>query len=216
MVIFVDEEFAYRSWLAHHRAGFVLDAARRVAPKQLVLHRAACPEVRPPAGKRTHATTGARMKLCALASEELVRWSSEHLGGAPRECATCRPTGPAPRPDSSPGESTKSWTRQERQIMDYVLDVAVIHLDNGESGYHLTVGDLAAYLSKSVRQIAPAVLQLVERDDLRLVGKWMPGAALAQGHGLLPTVKSLRTVPAYADLPAAQLASLLAHLAAAT
>jgi hypothetical protein len=213
MIIFVDEEHAYRMWIAHHRAGFVLDALRGQSSKHLVLHRATCPEIKHSASKRTHWTTGNRMKLCAFAIDELRRWSEEHLGGRPMECDVCRPGAEAALTGESSSQASRPWTQLGREIMTYVLDVAVIHLDNQDAGYHVTVGDLAVYLSKSVRQITPTVLRLAEGDDLSIAGSLSPGTPLSARHTLVPTAKALRTVPAFAGLTEAQLQSLIAQLA---
>jgi hypothetical protein len=213
MIIFVDEEHAYRMWIAHHRAGFVLDAPRAHSPKHLVLHRATCPEIKHSASKRTHWTTGNRMKLCALAIDELKRWSAERLDGTPQECPVCRPAAEVIEVAADASHPAQPRTRLGREIMAYVLDVAVIHLDNQDDEYHLTLADVAEYLSKSVRQLSSAVLRLVEDNDLSIAGSLSPGTPLSARHTLVPTAKALRTVPAYAGLTEAQLQSLIAQLA---
>ena len=61
----MDEERAYRYWITHHRHGFVLEGRHRPKFGHFMLHRATCAELKSPHAKRTHETTGGRMKACA-------------------------------------------------------------------------------------------------------------------------------------------------------
>ena len=58
MIIFLNEEGSYLSWVVHHPTGFVLDWLRKPTRKQPVIHRAKCSAIRRSKSKRTHWTTG--------------------------------------------------------------------------------------------------------------------------------------------------------------
>ncbi len=66
MILFLDEDRAYLSWVTHHRNGFVLDCHRKPNKHHLMLHRAICPDIKRSATKTTHWTTGHHMKACSL------------------------------------------------------------------------------------------------------------------------------------------------------
>jgi hypothetical protein len=76
VIVFINEDRAYISWLARHRGGFVLDALRKPTRKQPALHRATCDEIRRSPTKRSHWTTGRHLKVCAAQREELLEWSA--------------------------------------------------------------------------------------------------------------------------------------------
>ena len=88
MIIFLDEEGAYHSWVTHHRPGYVLDWLRKPTKKRPVMHRATCELVRRSKTKRTHWTTGRHLKACALDAEELSAWAAAE-GGDVEYCQTC-------------------------------------------------------------------------------------------------------------------------------
>jgi hypothetical protein len=104
-------------------------------------------------------------------------------------------------------------TKQGGDIVDYVLDVALIHLGQGDSAYRLTVGDLSAYLGKSRAQITPTVVRLLEDGYLRMQGEIVPAAALPKQQVVFPALRAMRILPAYEELPAAEIEAELARLA---
>jgi hypothetical protein len=79
MILFLDEDRAYLSWVTHHRNGFVLDCNRKPTKHHLILHRAICPEIKHSATKTTHWTTGHHMKACSLNAEELKTWALRQM-----------------------------------------------------------------------------------------------------------------------------------------
>jgi hypothetical protein len=198
MILYLNEERAYLYWVAHHRGGFVLDCLRKPTPRQLVLHRATCPEIKAGAAKRTHYTTGKHAKACALNADELRSWATEQAAAEPTPCTICRPQ---EDPHPQPGDAGAHLTPLTREILSFVLEVAAIHLDNGERPYHLTVADVAQCFEKTAGQITRPLLQLWEQGYLDLAGRVVPGHTLAPRRPVYPTAAALRTLP---DLPAVE------------
>lgn len=130
MIIFVNDDGSYRWWVIHHRQGYILDGHWKKTLRHLMLHRATCGEMRIASGKSSHATTGGRFKACS-ASHELVGWSEQHADVAPELCSHCRPTD-LPSIDSP--EPHQKLSRLSAEILDYVLDVAVIHFGRSTLG----------------------------------------------------------------------------------
>lgn len=213
MVIFLDEERAYLSWTGHHREGFVLDALRRPTRKRPTLHRAGCGEVRSATIKRTHWTTGRRLKACALDRDELVAWSEHEYGAAPAECTQCTPTRQQRLAAASSGDDARSLTHLGKELVDFVVEAAVIQLDHDQCQYNLTVGDLASSFGKTPGQLTPALLRLVEDGYLRIEGKLAPGRALPKRRGVYPTATALRTLPAFEPMSQRAIAKELRRLA---
>ncbi len=213
MIIFLNEDRAYGSWLARHRRGFVLDWLRKPTRTQPGLHRATCHEIRGAKTKRSHWTTGRHLKACSLDRQELTDWAHRECGREPSACDHCQPhevicaqglalSDGCPRP----------LTKQGGDIADYVLDVALIHLGQGDRGYHLTVGDLAAYLGKTRAQITPAILRLLEDGYLRANGQILPGAALPRQRVVFPTALAMRILPAFERRPTEEIEAELCEL----
>jgi hypothetical protein len=126
MLIIINDDPAYVSWLSRHRQGYVVDSKRRPTKNHLILHRATCPVVKP-------------HKKCQPDVDEPA--TGEH-------------------------QVEHSLTRLGREILSYVLDLAVMYLDGEERHYHPKVQDIAVYLAKSPAQIMPALQRLVAEDYL--------------------------------------------------
>jgi hypothetical protein len=212
MIIFLNEDRAYGSWLARHRKGFVLDWLRKPTRTQPSLHRATCGEIRGPT-KRSHWTTGRHLKACSLDRQELTDWAQRECGREPNSCDQCQPHEVicAEGLAASDGHP-RPLTKQGGDIVDYVLDVALIYLGQGDRGYHLTVGDLAAYLGKTRAQITPAIVRLLEDGYLRANGELVPGAALPRQQVVFPTVLAMRILPAFENVPEEEIEAELARL----
>lgn len=201
MLIFLDEERAYLSWVSHHHDGFVLDWLRKPTRKRPTLHRATCPEIRRSKSKRTHWTTGRHLKACSLDLEELTDWARAESGAEPVPCGACAPDHAASSEElAAAGSEDAHLTRLGEDIVDYVLEAAVIHLDLEDDGYSLTVGDVADYVDKTPGQVTPALLRLVTDGYLRVEGEVPPGATLESARRVYPTEKALRTLPAFEKL----------------
>jgi hypothetical protein len=197
MILFINEEAAYRYWVTHHRDGFVLDGRHRPRWRKITLHRAICPSVRQAPTKRTHWTTGESFKACSLDKQEIVDWVEHELGLPCERCEECLPDG------ESPFEP-----RQHRQlsplatdILDYVLEVAMMHLEPDSLPYHLTVGAIAACMGKSVGPIAPTLKRLVEEGYL--ISDTPPEGknVFRPQQVVFPTREALRVLPYYNKLP---------------
>jgi hypothetical protein len=195
MVIYLNDERAYLYWVTHHRSGFVLDCARKPTPRHLVLHRATCAEVKTATGKRTHHTTGQHAKACSLEADELRAWAVEQTATEPVSCSLCRPH-EQPQPGEAGAEA--HLTRLPREILSFVLEIAVIHLDDPSRTFHLTVGDVARCFDKTPGQLTQPLAQLWEQGMITVSGRMVPGRALSPRRVVYPTAAALRTLPAYA------------------
>lgn len=196
MIIFRNEERAYLSWIAHHRNGFVLDWRRKPTRKQPVIHRATCELVRSSKTKRSHHTTGRHVKACALDVDELTAWAHEESAEA-LSCDRCQPHDES----ASAAPRERHLTKLGKEIVDFVVEAAVIHLDRHDSDYEMTVADVAACLDKTPGQVSPALVRLAEDGYLRLGGQPAPGASLTSGCKIFPTADALRTLPAFGKMP---------------
>jgi hypothetical protein len=215
MIIFLNEERAFCSWITRHRSGFVLDGFRKPTRKQPSLHRATCPEIKGAKTKRPHWTTGRHLKACSLDRQELTEWANRECGGEPASCEQCQPQVVVRAEELTPSESgPRPLTKQGGDIVDYVLDVALIHLGQGDAGYNLTVGDLARYLAKTRTQVTPAILRLLEDGYLRMEGEIVTGAALPRQRAVFPTVQAMRILPAFEEMSRQEVEAELARIQA--
>lgn len=201
MVIFLlGEDRAYLSWITRHRNGFVLDWLRKPTRKKPTIHRATCAEIRASTGKATHWTTGRHFKACALDLTELVAWAREEAGGEPDCCETCRPA--ADTGGAAPAD--RHLTKLGKEIVDYVVEVAVIHLDRHDSGYEMTVRDVAECVNKTPAQISPALMRLAEDGFLRLERPAPSGKPLPAKCKVFPTSDALRMLSTFEKIPEQQ------------
>ena len=197
MVIFLlGEDRAYLSWLAHHRNGFVLDWLRKPTRKKPKVHRASCAEIRSSKAKHAHWTTGRHLKACSLGLDDLFAWACDESGGDPECCEVCHPT----VRDASPPSGERHLTKLGKEIVDYVVEAAVIHLDRHDMGYHLSVGDVAQYLDKTPRQVSSGLIRLADDGFLRLSDYPGKDKTLADDCRVLPTSDALRMLPAFSKM----------------
>ena len=192
MIIFLNDDQAYQSWIAHHRAGFVLDGRRRPKLGHLLLHRATCSDVALSRSGRRHGTTGGRLKAASLAKQELIAWTAEETGEAVACCGTCQPDLDLP----TPSPSVKSLPKLSRDILDYVLEAALIHMEHQQPPYRLTISDVAACFGKTPGRVASVVGRLMEEGWLVSIGKQSKAAKL-QRRVIAPTVLAMRTLAAF-------------------
>jgi len=193
MILFLDEDRAYLSWVAHHRQGFVLDGKRKAKLSQLVLHRATCPAIKSAPSRRFHWTTGAKLKACSLHREELAAWVAEQTVAAPASCAACRPD----CDDEASRAKDSHPSKLGREILDYVLDAVVIHLEHEYPPYRLTIGDISACFAKSPGQLAPALRRLSDEGFISVAGGIGANAARAARQMVFPTRLALKTLAAF-------------------
>ncbi len=198
MIIFLlGEDRAYLSWLAHHRNGFVVDWLRKPTGKRPMLHRATCATIRSSPAKNTHWTTGRHVKVCALGLDELVQWARDESGAAPDPCEVCQPTDD----EASAPVGDRHLTKLGKEIVEYVVEAAVIHLDGHDQDYRLTVGDIARYLDKTAKQVTSGLTRLADDGYIRLSGKPERDGGLPDDCRVLPTSDALRTLPAFTAMP---------------
>lgn len=211
MVVFVHDDAAYHGWILRHRDGFVLDwkrGARSPAPR---LHRARCAELRDAVGRHGHGTTGRRTKACSLAASELRDWANEEIGRPAVACALCAPDAAEPPTPVAPRAGERP-SRLGREILEVVIEAAVIHLDRRDGAYTLAVADVAQALGKTPAQLRGAITRLLAEGHLETDAPPGRAAPLAGGAALYPTPRSLRALPAFADASDEQLAAELLEL----
>lgn len=209
MIIFLNDDAAYRSWIGHHRGGFVLDGRRKPKLAHLVLHRANCTEISSSASSRQHWTTGARLKAVSLDRDELTAWGAAETGREVACCGTCRADQELPAPAASAGTLSKL----SRDVLDYVLEAALIHMEHQLPPYRLALSDIAACFGKKPGQIAPVVGRLIDEGWLTLIGKQSAAAKLRRGV-VAPTVLAMRTLTAFQDESDAAIETELEKLSA--
>jgi hypothetical protein len=192
MLIIINDDPAYVSWLSRHRQGYVIDSKRKPTKNHLILHRATCSVIKP--HKRARLTSGAHIKACSLDVEELAAWALEQTGGGVIACSECEPN---QEPATCEHQAKHSLTRVGRDILSYVLDLAVMYLDGEEKHYRPNVQDIAVYLGKSPGQIMPALQRLIAEGYLDCKPPATNGAPSAAAI-IYPTVSALRTIPAFA------------------
>lgn len=207
MIVFIDEERAYLYWVAHHRAGFVLDCFRKPSKSRLMVHRPTCAEIKASSNKHTHWTTGRHMKACSLDVESLKAWVIDQAGTEPQLCPTCMVEADVPG-----GQAPVHLSHLEKEVLSFVLEVAALHLDDRDAGYLLTVGKTAKCLAKTPGQLNAALSRLAESGLLKVVGKTRPGEPTPSNCQLLPTVAAMKTLPAYVELSDQEIEAELATL----
>jgi hypothetical protein len=191
MLIIINDDAAYTSWIFRHRGGFVIDSKRKPTKGHLTLHRATCPIIKP--HKRARLTTGAHLKACSLDAAELAAWAVEQTQGAPTACSQCQPDR-----EPVPGDqhARHALTRVGKEILSHVLDLAILYLDGEERHYGPSVKAVAVYLDKTPKQILPALERLVEESYLECDPPSGNGSA-AEKSIVYPTARALRTIPAF-------------------
>lgn len=168
MVIYLNEDRAFHSWVTHHRAGYVLDGLRPPSKKPFTIHRADCPAVRLAATRRTHWTTGKHLKACALGVSEIINWAKQETGKEPLLCEDCAPLSNERADPLQSGGGLPLLPRLTREILEYVLDTAIINLDHDDQAYRVTSGDVARYLNKTIGRISSSLFRLRDTGLLEL------------------------------------------------
>ncbi len=206
MILYFDEERAYLHWVTHHRSGYVLDCSRPPHTGHATLHRATCPKIKHAESKKTHWTTGRHMKACSLNAEELKAWLAEASQAAPSLCPGCLVEQPPAE------EHPLHLTKTDRELLSFVLEVAVLHLDESDNYYALNVGTAAKCLGKTPGQLTASLCRLADEKFITMVGKTKPGEAIPASCTLLPTASALKTLPLYQSASDEELAAELAKL----
>ena len=192
MLIIINDDPAYVSWIARHRQGFVVDSKRKPTRNGVILHRAICSVIKP--HKRARLTTGGHIKACSLDAAELECWAREQTGGGLTTCRECHSD-----EEEHVDADHHVLTRLGKDVLSYVLDLAVMYLDGEETHFHATVQDIAKYLDKTVAQITPAVHRLINEGYLEW-NRTTDKTSLAANTITYPTAKAIRTIPAFAAM----------------
>ncbi len=192
MILFLDEERAYLYWATHHRSGYVLDCQRKPTSKHLVLHRASCSMIKLSERKKSHWTTGQHMKVCSLDAGPLRAWAVEQTDAEPIDCPECFAV-PAMQPGAEPAHLTKL----DKEILDFVLEAATLHLDDNMGAYWLSIGMVGKCLDKTSAQLSAALHRLVQ-DGLLTTTEPLPADAPTVTCGLIPTVTAMKTLASFA------------------
>jgi hypothetical protein len=193
MIIFLNDDRAYLYWVTHHRQGFVLDGRRKPKLGHLVVHRATCQEIKSTGSRRTHWTSGSKLKACCSNRTELEAWAAEETGASPERCPKCDFESQA----SPSGEVHTHLSKLARDVLEYILEAALIHLEIEHPPYHVTVGDISACFGKTPGQISPVLHRLLEGGFLTVQGHVGTAAAFPPKRVVLPTVTALRTLEAF-------------------
>jgi hypothetical protein len=192
MIIFLNDDRAYLYWVTHHRQSFVLDGKRKPTLGHLVVHRPTCQEIKSGSSRHTRWTTGSTLKACSLDRTELEAWAIEETGASPEHCPKCEHDNAA-----GGGEGQIYLTKLASDILEYILEAALIHFEIEHPPYHLTVADIAACFGKTLGQISPPLHRLLEGGYVTVQGHVAAAAAIPPKRVVLPTVTALRTLEAF-------------------
>lgn len=89
MIIFINDEGEYISWLKKHPTGFVVNSDKKPSPAgYLMLHRANCGHIN---SKRGNHTTHKYIKICSRDKMELKDWAQTEIGGKLLVDGNCKP-----------------------------------------------------------------------------------------------------------------------------
>jgi hypothetical protein len=135
------------------------------------------------------------LKACSLDRAELETWATEETAATPASCAGCQPNIEAV--PTSAGQARPS--KLGREILDYVLDAAVIHLEHEYPPYRLTIGDIAACFAKTPGQLRPALNRLIDEGLLMPVGQGRSSSLRLPQRIVRPTMQALRTLESFRD-----------------
>jgi hypothetical protein len=193
MIIFLNDDRAYLYWVTHHRQGFILDGKRKPRPSHLVVHRATCPEIKSAASRHVHWTTGSKLKACGLDPTELEAWAAEETGASPERCKKCD----FANQEMGRGEAQIHLSKLPSEVLEYILEAALIHFEIEHPPYHLTVADIAACFGKRPGQISPVLHRLLEAGLVTIPGHRVTAAAIPAKRVVLPTAAALRTLHAF-------------------
>lgn len=194
MVIFINEDRAYAHWVTHHRNGFVIDGRHQPRIAHLVLHRATCDAVKQSKGKHSHSTTAGRLKAWAQQAKELEDWAMEQNVSV-KICDQCRPGDAAAVDETSPAHLTKL----AHDVLDYVLEAALIHFEHDHPPYRLCIGDIAACFAKTPGQLRATLSQLLTEGLIVSHGGPAKGDPLGPKVLVFPTIAALRREEALRD-----------------
>lgn len=95
------------------------------------------------------------------------------------------------------GDGQVHLSKLASEILEYILEAALIHLEIEQPPYRLTVGDIAACFGKTPGQVSPVLHRLLEAGFVILHGNRNTAAAIRPKQVVLPTVAAMRTLEAF-------------------
>jgi hypothetical protein len=139
---------------------------------------------------------------------DLEAWALEETEAAPACCPICDP-----QTETLPTEDGHlHLSKLASEILEYVLEAALIHLEVEQPPYRLTAGDIAACFGKTAGQISPALHRLRESGFLTVQGQSAVNSAILPKRVVLPTVSAMRTLDAFQGASESTIKSELAKL----
>jgi hypothetical protein len=200
MIIFVDDEGPLRSWLMHHRQGYALEGMRNRKATRLLLHRAPCSELKDSL-RLARATTHRRWVACSSTRGELTAWSTAEYETEPIVCEVCLQDDV----QQPPSDAAHHLTRLARDVLDYVLDVALVHMEPDAKPYRLTVADIAQCLGKTCGQLTHALEHLAAEDIVAIEEHARKRSTSGDHRVVYPTANALRKLPYFSEWDQASL-----------
>ena len=135
------------------------------------------------------------MKACGLDRIELEAWAAAESGSPMPNCAVCQPD----NEQFLSGVEPVHFTKLAGEILDYVLDAALIHMEQEHPIYRLTVSDIAACFGKTPGQISAVLHHLIDDGFVTVCGKIANASPIPPKRIVLPTPAVLRTLEAFRD-----------------
>ena len=117
----------------------------------------------------------------------------EEMGASPQQCPTCNLDSDA----AVGGESQIHLSKLASEILEYILEAALIHFEIEHPPYHLTVADIAACFGKTPGQISPVLHRLLEGGLVTIQGHVGASAAIPPKRVVLPTATAVRTIEGF-------------------
>jgi hypothetical protein len=103
-------------------------------------------------------------------------------------------------------------TRFATDILDYVLEAAVMHFDEETPPYHLTVAMIADCMGKSLAQVSPALRRLSDDGYLECAVRSAASKSIRPRSIVYPTILAFRTHCEWEDQTDAELSAELAKI----
>lgn len=88
MILFIDDNEAYLTWLQQNPHGFVVNCDRKPSPRLLMYHKADCFHIQRWEGRNL---TVDYIKVCSNDLQELKKWAEVIIGGEVQYCRSCSP-----------------------------------------------------------------------------------------------------------------------------
>jgi hypothetical protein len=128
--------------------------------------------------------------VCSLDRDELLAWLSDEDVKV-TACELCQPN------DDSSGTELSDLTKLAREILDYLVESAVLHLDWPEGpAYRVTMSDVAHAMGKSLAQISSAVNQLIDHHMI-VVHRSALSHSFASHHQVIATAAAIKRLPTF-------------------